>query len=224
MAHWVEREARRANKNLLVTNIIIIAITLGIFVAAKDNINPQDDYIGIGIGLLFLLLGGWNCFKAFRRSSEIQAAPLWKQTSIYGDVDQIAAQIDQELLTETTRYKALTVTRSWIIRKSMFNTWISPLGDLAWAYKKVTKHYTNFIPTGKTYAAVIVGRHKQRIEVQLSQKNTDKLLGDLQARVPWAIFGYSNDLASTWQKNPGGFVASVDSRRQQYNTKSAGTA
>lgn len=97
---------------------------------------------------------------------------------------------------------------------------MSPLGDLAWAYKKVTKHYTNFIPTGKSYAAILYGRHRQRLEVSMPQKKTDQLLADLAARVPWAIFGYSKDIAAAWQKDPDGFVATVDSRRQKLAAKS----
>jgi hypothetical protein len=221
MAHWVEREARRANRNLLIVNAVILVITILIFVGNKDNINLSENFILIAIGAGFLLLCGWNCIKALRRNSEIQTTPLWKQASIYGDVEQVASQMDQELQMEKTKYKSLLVTRSWMIRKSMFGVWVSPLNDLAWAYKKVTKHYTNFIPTGKTYAVVIVGRHRQRIEVQLSQKNTDQLLGDLARRVPWAIFGYSKEIAGTWQKDPGGFVATVDSRQQQFKSKSA---
>jgi hypothetical protein len=144
--------------------------------------------------------------------------------SIYGDVEQLASQVDQELQTQKTKYKSLSLTRSWMVRKATFNTWVSPVGDLAWAYKKVTKHYTNFIPTGKTYAVVIVGRHRQRIEVQLSQKNTDQLLGELAGRVPWALFGYSKEIEGTWQKDPGGLVAAVDARYQQFKSKSASGA
>jgi hypothetical protein len=221
MAHWVEREARRANRKLLIVNAVILVITIAIFALSAPNINFQESYILIIAGVFFLILSGWNCIKAVRRSGEIQTAPLWKQASIYGDVDQLGAQIDQELQTEKTKYQGLTLTRSWLIRKGAFGPWISPLGDLAWVYKKVTKHYTNFIPTGKTYAAVLVGRHKQRIEVQLSQKNTDKLLEDLAHRVPWAIFGFSKERETAWQKDTAGFVATVDSRYQKFKSQSA---
>jgi hypothetical protein len=224
MNHWVEREARRANRNLLITNASILAVTILIFALNIENLNANDDIILILIGVVFLLLSGWNCVKALRRNSEIQTAPLWKQVSIHGNVDQLASQIDQELMAQNTKYKSLLLTRSWMIRKSFFNTWVSPLGDLAWIYKKVTKHYTNFIPTGKTYSLIIVGRHRQRVEVQLSEKNTDQLLRDLAGRVPWAIFGYSKELASAWQKDPAGFVATVDSRYQQFKASSASGA
>lgn len=221
MTHWVEREARRANRNLLIVNAIILALTILIFALNIQTMNLGDDIILIGIGVLFLLLSGWNCFKAMRRNTEIQTAPLWKQVSIHGDVNQLAYQIEQELQTPPTKYKSLLLTRSWMIRKGFFNTWVSPIGDLAWIYKKVTKHYTNFIPTGKTYSLIIVGCHRQRIEVQLSEKNTDQLMRDLNGRVPWAIYGFSKEIEAAWQKDAKGFIATVDSRYQKFKAQSA---
>ena len=96
----------------------------------------------------------------------------------------------------------------------MFSTWVSPLNDIVWAYKKVTKRSVNFIPTGKSYTAIIIGRHRQRIEHSMSQKKVDALLTELASRVPWAVYGFNADLDNVWKKDPGGFVAAVDSRRQ----------
>jgi hypothetical protein len=219
MAHWVEKEGRRANRNLLIINVVLLVGAVLIFVLVP-NIDYRSDYVGIGFGVVVVLITGWNCLKAMRRNSEIQTTPVWRHAAVYGDVDQLAAQIEQDQLAGKTKYGKLVLTPAWAIRRSLFNTWVSPLADLAWAYKKVTKHYTNFIPTGKTYAAVLVGRHRQRIEVQMSQKKTDQLLADLAIRVPWAIFGFSNELDTAWKKDPGGFVAAVDSRRQQLAAKS----
>lgn len=220
MAHWVETEARRANRNLLITNAVLLVGTIAIFALNAKDIDFSSVYIPVAIGVGVLLLSGWNCFKAMRRYGEIQTTPVWRHAAVYGNVEQTASQIEQELQMGKVKYGKLIVTSSWIVRRSFFSTWVSPVGDLAWVYKKVTKHYTNFIPTGKTYAAIIVDRHRQRIEVSMSQKKTDQLLADLGARAPWAIFGYSKDIAAAWQKDPGGFVATVDSRRQQLAAKS----
>lgn len=219
MAHWVERESRRANRNLLIINLVLLVGAVLVFAVNRD-LDFRSDYVGIGIGVLVILLAGWNLVKAFRRYAEIQTSPVWKHAAVYGDVEQLAMQIEQEQQMQKTKYGRLVVTPNWLIRRSLFRTWMSPVEDLAWIYKKITKHYTNFIPTGKSYAAVLVGRHRQRIDVQMSQKKTDKLLGDLNARVPWVIVGFSKDLANTWQKDPAAFVAAVDARRQ----KSASTA
>jgi hypothetical protein len=220
MSHWVEAEAKRANRNLLVTNAVILATTIAAFALNRD-IDYKENIVPVLIGVGILLLAGWNCVRAIRRSNEIQTTPIWRQVAIFGDVEQLAAQIEQDQLMGKTKFRNLVLTPGWVIRKSFFSTWVSPLADLAWAYKKVTKHYTNFIPTGKTYAAIIIGRHRQRIEVQLSQKKTDELLRVLAERVPWAIYGHSKEIADAWQKDANGFVAAVDSRQREVKSKAA---
>jgi hypothetical protein len=146
--------------------------------------------------------------------SEPQTTRVWGQLAAVGEPQQLSLQIQNEENQPHPSYGKLHVTHSWLVRRSMFSTWVLPVEDLIWAYKKVTKHSVNFIPTGKSYAVVLVGRHRQRIEVQTSEKDVNVLLGTLAARVPWAIYGYNQEINSAWQKDPAGFVGVVDSRRQ----------
>jgi hypothetical protein len=124
-------------------------------------------------------------------------------------------EIGSEFQSPHISYGKLHLTLSWLIKRRLFDTWISPLDDIVWAYKKVTKHSINFIPTGKSYTAILVGRHRQRIEVKLSNKTADEILNELAIRVPWAIYGFSRDLERVWKSDPGGFIAAVDQRRSQ---------
>jgi hypothetical protein len=90
-----------------------------------------------------------------------------------------------------------------------------------WVYKKVTKHSVNFIPTGKTYSVILVGRHRQRIEEQMKEQAVNEMLADLATRVPWVLFGFTKDLEKAWQKDPAGVIAAVDTRYQQGKARSA---
>jgi hypothetical protein len=47
------------------------------------------------------------------------------------------------------------------------------------------------------------------------------LPGDLTARVPWILFGFTQDLEKAWRKDPAGVIAAVDARYQQQNNKAA---
>ena len=178
-------------------------------------------YWALGIGVPLFLLCCWNFSKALKRSAEPQLAPVWKQVSVYGNAEQLSSQIGSELLAPHDSYKGLRMTQSWLIRKRLFSTWVSPLNDVVWAYKKVTRHSVNLIPTGKSYAAVIAGRHRQRLEHQLKQKNVDALLLQLAGRVPWAVYGFNADLDNLWKKDPASFIAGVDARREQSGAKAA---
>ena len=182
----------------------------------------DSGYTMLGIGIPFLALALWNLWRAMRRSSEIQTSPVWKHLAAYGNAEYLSSQIETELQPAMTKtYGKLQITPQWMVRRKFFSTWISPVADLIWVYKKVTKHSVNFIPTGKTYAVVLVGRHRQRTEEQMKEKTVNEMLGDLAARVPWAIFGFTQDLEKAWRKDPSGVIAAVDSRYQQFKNKSA---
>jgi hypothetical protein len=182
----------------------------------------SDGYVMLMIGLPLLALALWNCLKAMRRISEIQLSPVWKHLAVYGNAEQLSQQIEAELQPAVIRkYGKLQIAQQWMVRRKTFSTWVSPIADLVWVYKKVTKHSVNFIPTGKTYSVVLVGRHRQRIEEQMKEKVVNEMLADLTTRVPWAFFGFTQDLEKAWQKDPAGVIAAVDSRYQQQNNRAA---
>jgi len=183
------------------------------FTLNAADYREQGNWV-LAISVPIVLLAGWNVFKGFRRMGEPQTTRVWRQLAAFGEPIQLSQQIETEEHQPHQMYGKLHVTPSWLLRRSLFFTWISPVDDLAWVYKKVTKHSVNFIPTGKTYAVVLVGRHKQRTEAQMREKDVNTLLGGLAARVPWAIYGYSQEINTAWQKDPAGFVAVVDQRRQ----------
>ena len=104
---------------------------------------------------------------------------------------------------------------SWILLPTVFDLQICHIPDLVWAYKKVTKRSVNFIPTGKTYAAVLHDRYGKPVEIQATQEEADEMLQMLVGKAPWAIFGFSDELKSASEKDWKGLVAAVDDRRLQ---------
>lgn len=185
----------------------------------------SNGYTMLIIGLPILALASWNCLKAMRRISEIQISPVWKHLAAYGNAEQLSQQIEAELQPAMIRkYGKLQIAQQWMVRRKTFSTWVSPIGDLVWVYKKVTKHSVNFIPTGKTYSVILVGRHRQRIEEQMKEKAVNEMLADLTVRVPWILFGFTQDLEKAWQKDPAGVIAAVDSRYEQHKNKATAAA
>jgi hypothetical protein len=185
----------------------------------------SNGWVGLVIMAPLMLLALWNILKAVRRSSEPQSSPVWKALSAFGNAEQLSQQIEADMQPGGVRkYGKLLIGPQWMVRRSAFRTWVSPVGDLIWVYKKVTKHSVNFIPTGKTYSVILVGRHKQRTEEQMKEAAVNQLLMELTQRVPWALFGFDKNLEQAWRKNPQSVVAAVDERYQQYKSKAAGTA
>jgi hypothetical protein len=106
-----------------------------------------------------------------------------------------------------------------MIQRFFFSSYPSPISDVAWVYELVTRHRTNGIPTGKTYSAIILGRHKQKFTVRASRKKVDALIAELNQRVPWAIFGFNEELRTIWNKNHPAFLAAVEDRKQKLRAK-----
>ena len=49
---------------------------------------------------------------------------------------------------------------NWLLHPTQFGLQVVAIKELIWAYKHVTKHYTNFIPTGKTFRLQVADRSR----------------------------------------------------------------
>ena len=87
-----------------------------------------------------------------------------------------------------------------------------------WGYKKITKHSVNFIPTGKTYEA-IVKCYGGDAMISGKEARVNEVLHLVQQRAPWAVIGYSADLAGIWKKQQDEFLRQVEQRRQEWQAK-----
>ena len=173
----------------------------------------DEGYVALALGIPAFVLACWLILKVIRRKGEMATHPVVKAASRYGTVDHVAQQFDLELQGNSTKIGGATVTQSWVFLPTRFGLKICRIPDLIWAYKKVTRHYHNFIPTGKTYDVIMYDRHGQPLQMKSRQKNIDEMLKVLAARAPWAVFGYNNDLNNTLRTNWAGFVAAVDQRK-----------
>ena len=172
-----------------------------------------EGYIALAVGIPAFVLASWLIAKVMRRRADSASHPIVQAASRYGTLADVAQQFDMELQGNTVRIGRATVTQSWVLLPSRFGLSICRVPDLIWAYKKVTQHRTNFIPTGKTYQVIMYDRHGKPLTMQARQKKVDEMLALLAQRTPWAVFGYSAELNNTLRTNWGGFVAAVDQRR-----------
>ncbi|HEV3219340.1 MAG TPA: DUF6709 family protein [Candidatus Acidoferrales bacterium] len=223
---WVENEAGRANRNLLIVNVILGgAAGYGIYNVLSSTIREWQEYgvnhawVPILILSPILALAVWNFSKAIQRYQKIEKAPVWRILAAYGQPTQLSSEIEQDLRAGSVKFAGLRITSRWLIKRNLFSTWTSPVSDVAWGYKTVTRHRTNGIPSGRTYSTVISGRHNQSVTIRSSEKKVDALMADLIQRTPWAAFGYSPELVAAWKKNHAGFVAAVDDRKLRLATK-----
>jgi hypothetical protein len=172
-----------------------------------------EGYVALAICVPVLFIAGWFIRKVNLRRTDITQHPIVHSISRYGSLNDVAQEFEVELRGNTIKLGKATVSQSWVLLPSTFGLAMCRIPDLIWAYKKVTRHYHNFIPTGKTYDVIMYDRYGVPLQMQARQKKIDAMLTLLLERAHWAVFGHSDDLSNTCRTNWGGFVAAVDERR-----------
>jgi len=173
----------------------------------------KKGYIALAICIPVILFALWNISKAGKRRNNPLTHPILKSLSRYGPLADTACQIDADAAGAPQRVGNALLGPSWILLPSAFSLSVCHIPDVVWAYEKVTKRSVNFIPTGKSYAAIVFDRYGQSLEIQAGREKSEQVLGMLAERAPWAVFGFSDELKKLAGANWAGFVAAVDARR-----------
>ena len=112
-----------------------------------------------------------------------------------------------------TKRGVWTLTQNYAVRNQRLAFDLFRLDNLVWIYKKTVKRRIyGVIPMGTSYAAEL-NFSDGVAEVAGSQKNVDELLALAGERAPWAVKGYTDDLAKFWKSSRAGFVAEVMKRK-----------
>lgn len=154
----------------------------------------------------------WYLRIAWMRRQQPSRHPIVAWLSSFGDLDQLVPTIDAELL-GATKIGKVTTTASWIFAPTTFGLKLARIDRLTWAYEKVTRHSHNFIPTGKTYAAILWDRSGRAIEIDGRTKRVEQILKTVLDRAPWVVIGFDKELEQLSKSNWAGFVGAVDQRR-----------
>ena len=179
-----------------------------------DSRFRMPGYIGVaGVLILAFLLLKYG-LPAWRYAQDVASHPVVKRLVEWGDPMGIAIEARREA--DSPRYKGggWRMTEKYLIRSAPFAFDLLRLSDLLWAYKKVTKHSVNFIPTGKSYAGVLVC-YGGAAEVTGKEKSVDAMLTCAAERAPWALFGYSDDLAKLFKQKTQEFCAAIEQGKRE---------
>ena len=190
----------------------------GVFLPVMLDTEPfrAMGFIGLAIGIPVLLIGLFNVFRALRRSLNPGAHPAMQALKAYGPAQSVAALLDAEASGPgVTRAGQATVTPNWLIKTTPLSLDVVRLDDLAWIYKKVTTQRVYFIPTGKTFAAILRGQKGKLVEVAGKEDEVTRVLQAVAHRVPWVFAGYSAEMDKAWRSDQAGVLQAVNERRQR---------
>lgn len=169
---------------------------------------------GLAIAALIGLLSAWGLLVALRRLVNPQAHPALRALDRFGSLETVTGEIDMEMAQPHQQVgKNIHLTNRWLVNaRSSFSA--MPYRDIVWCYKSVTQHRYNGIPTGKTYAALVYDRHGRNLSIPGKEREVDEILHSIVRLGPGVVAGYSDELASLWQKDRAGFVRAVSQRRE----------
>ena len=153
------------------------------------------------------------------RLRNIETHPAVKRARLWGDPINVSVEAEREFNGQV-RYKSASVvlTDNFAILKSFFSFNLYRFHDLLWAYRKVTQRRVNFVPTGKTYSAIL-HFYGGNVAFIANEKRVVEVLQFAGSRAPWAIVGYSADLNKLFTKQVNAFCAAIEARRRDLATK-----
>jgi len=171
-------------------------------------------YIAIGAALVLAVLLVKFAWPAWRYRHDVSAHPVVKRVASWGDPIGMALEVQREAGSPRHKGGGWRVTEKYLVQSTLFTFDVLRLADLLWAYKKVTKHSVNFIPTGKTYAAILAC-YGGTAELKGREKKVDAVLAFAVERTPWAIVGFSDELSKLFRQKTPDFCAAVEQRKRE---------
>ncbi len=110
--------------------------------------------------------------------------------------------------------KGWTLTQNYAVQRTLFSSDVLSMENLLWVYKKATKRSINLIPVGTSHAASL-NFSDGAAEISGKQKCVDEFLEFATARAPWAVKGYSDELAVLYNKSRDEFAAQVSKQKRE---------
>lgn len=88
--------------------------------------------------------------------------------------------------------------------------------EVLWVYLNITKHSYNFIPTGKTYAIMVMLADGTSITMnQKNKKAAEATMEYIGNSLPYIIFGYDEQIAQIYGSNRQEMMRVVNERKMQ---------
>jgi uncharacterized protein DUF6709 len=185
-----------------------------------DTVEYKDEiWLALILGVM-LLIGLWNLKKWMARAADPAESPIIQALQNRGGL-MAAQQIDSEMSQSKSSVGKAIFTQSWVLVPYTFGMHVMHFDDVVWVYKKVIQRRVNFIPVGKSYAAVLHSTMGKTVEVMDKEAKVNELLTAITAKAPWAISGFTSEAEQLWKKNRDGMLQAVNARRSAMMKRAA---
>ncbi len=167
-----------------------------------------------GIVVLILLLISIYCIVGIVKRRNIK--DLKKYCLAQGDLEYGLFQMEQ-FYEGGMPVQGLRLDDRFFLMVMGSTVYFAETGDIVWIYPNVTKHSTNGIPTGKTYAIKVKKRNGTELFISVkNQRAMDEVMQYISSRIPYVILGYDKEIETIYNKNRDEMIHEVDRRRQEH--------
>lgn len=179
----------------------------------ETQVKKTGSYVKLAVWTIVLLLALRNIFVFVVRTADRGRHPIYRNLASHGDPAIVADEIDDEMeKVDVREFKNLSLSKSWLIRKSFFGTYFIPFDDILWIYKSITRQRVNFIPVGKSYSLQICPRDRKCWTMSMKGKDVNTALAIIGEKAPKAFVGYSDELKYMWERNFPAFIEAVQKK------------
>lgn len=192
---------------------------LPLYLVARDSGDTVTTviFLVLGLGCLvwaILLLttaaGGKNQKQLLKKAEELSP----------GNPEYILQQVDQ-LYTNGVNVGGLRMNANLILIEQGANHYLHAAGELVWAYKGVTQHRVNGVPTGKSYNLIMVMRDRTTRSVTMQENQVDEQLQKINALIPNVVLGYDEELGKLFNSKSPELMTALSNRLAQQNAARA---
>ena len=129
---------------------------------------------------------------------------------------EMAMQRLERFYAQTQPVEGIRVSPEFIMAQTSGAVLVNDTSKVLWVYQHVLRHYTNGIPTGKTYTILVWMTDGTKMEIPMKgKKKSEEALDYIGRALPYVFFGYDEQLQAAYNQNRQGMIQAMTDRRAQ---------
>lgn len=157
----------------------------------------------------------------FRGVTAANLKGVMRYCNAQGNADQALAQIN-DFLEREQEVNGFRCNDKFFAAVNGGKIFFAPSDQCLWCYQHVTQHKTNGIPTGKTYAIMMMKVDGTGDTIPVSGKRRcEEAIEFIARKMPYLLVGYTDDLSYDYKNHRSAIIEAVRVRREQYAGQSA---
>jgi len=122
------------------------------------------------------------------------------------DLEKADAGVIQDMENDRfVNFRRLSISRNWIYSTFLSNFYLYPSSEIVWVYELITSHYTNGVPSGKTFQCKFFLTDGTELAYNGSKKVIDEII-DFAANNWLAYVGYNDEFKLAIKRDTEDFV------------------